>query len=194
MRKIFISILLMLSVICNPIFCFADSSSDFNIDENFTENVVVDNTTITLDFVPLLKVAGIKVPVDKKVSALGKSSCTLLSNAYEAVIASIDVDCGKGSDFSLKIKTKDTKGKSYAKDGKVTLTGIPEGEFTATIRNLGESDISCDTTLLGIGADATPEPGFDIGLSCAIDSASNIRFNVGAALIGLLVSCLAIFG
>lgn len=74
----------------------------------------------------------------------------------------------------------------------VSKTGIPEREFSAHISNKDDVELSCETYLMGIGFDTTPEEGFNINLTCydKLPSSGNRLRGLGLLLLLLLLSIL----
>lgn len=174
MKKVFIS-LLIFSLTCNPISCFATDDFDYGIDKttdvSFSDTILIEDDSgqpgnlTTFDFVPLLK-KSIIVPAKKNVSALVRSFCNMCSGGYDLTKAILETYCGGDSSYSFTIKTENEFLATDSVNGSTLILGIPEGEFSAHINNNDDKELSCNTYLMGVGSDTTPEEGYDINLTC----------------------------
>lgn len=174
MKKFFIMTLLIFSVSCSSIVCLALDDFEYGInadDESFNGTVIYQDekgellNVTTYDFVPILS-KSIKVPVGKNVSALGREFCSMLSGGYDLTGAILEAYCGDNSNYSLTVTAGKESITAASTNGTVMITGIPEREFSAHISNKDDVELSCETYLMGIGSDTTPEEGFNINLSC----------------------------
>ncbi len=174
MKKFFIISLLVLEFICNTLSCLALDDFDYGLDEadkSFTDTITVENTNettsslITFDFVPLLK-KFINVPVKENLSALVRNFCNLVSLGYDSTYSYIETYCGNNSNYLLTISSKNETATFDSLDGRVEVIDIPEGEFSAYIKNNDDKELFCNTSLLGYGLDTTPEEGYNINLTC----------------------------
>ncbi len=175
MKKSLIASLLLFSVTCSSNICFASDDFDYGISKednvNFNSNVRYEDSSgallnvTTYDFVPLFNRSMI-VPARKNVSALIRSFCNLCSGGYDLAGAALETYCGDNSKYSLAIKAENDFLAADSVNGSVVVTGIPNGEFSVHINNNEAVDLSCETYLLGIGSDTTPEEGYNINLTC----------------------------
>lgn len=171
MKKFVIISLLIFSITCNSIACFASDDFDYGVNKTidifFTYEDDEGNllNTTAFDFVPLLYKT-ITVPAKKGISALVKSFCNITSSGYDSTMASLSTFCGEDSNYSLVINAGDESLTTNSINGSVLIVGIPEGEFSAHITNNDAKELSCNTFLLGTGLDTTPEEGFNISLKC----------------------------
>ena len=206
MKKFFITGLLIFSVICNSIICFASGDFDYGInkttDISFNDVITIyDNTTgtetttsTTIDFVPLFNKSLI-VPIKQNVSALIRNFCKMCANTYDMAAVYLDSYCGANSNYTLTVLGSNYSLSVAPENGTIGIMNIPEGEFSAYIENNDDIDLNCSTSLLGYGLDTTPEEGYDINLTCYDKQEDGKKTNmwywlgpvigvVGAALIG----------
>ena len=145
MKKSFITSLLIFSIACNSIVCFASDDFDYGINETVVESF---NNTVryedsegnllnitTYDFVPLLN-KSITVPAKKSVSALIRSFCNMCSGGYDLTKAILATFCDDNSNYSFTITAENESLTTDSKNGNVLISGIPEGEFSAYINNI----------------------------------------------------------
>lgn len=204
MKLKIIAVLISINFVLTPLFCYANSD-DFDCGINKTTDMSFNDTILfeddsgqpgnltTFDFVPLFN-RSIVVPARKNVSALIRSFCNVCSGGYDLTGAILETYCEDNSNYSLAIKTENEFLAANSVNGSVVVTGIPNGEFSAHINNNGDEDLSCDTYLLGVGADTTPEEGYNINLTCYDKLPDGEKTNmwawlgpvigVGAALVG----------
>ena len=177
--KIVITLLLLISLIFNPFFCYANSD-DFDygvsktIDADFNDTILIEDKSsseqpsklqTTLDFVSLFN-RSIIIPAKKNISALVRSFCNMCSGGYDLTTAVLETYCGDNSSYSFTIKTENEFLSTDSVNGSTLILGIPEGEFSAYISNNDDSELSCNTYLMGVGSDTTPEEGYNINLTC----------------------------
>lgn len=177
MSKTFIASLLICCITCHSITCFASGDFDYGInkttDVNFNKVITVyDNTTeiettksTTLDFVPLFK-RSVVVPIKENVSALIRTFCKMCSSTYDATALYLDSYCGNNSNYTLTVSGDNYTLSVMPENGTVGIINIPEGEFSAYIKNNDDAELNCSTSLLGYGLDTTPEEGYNINLTC----------------------------
>lgn len=175
MKKFFIISSLIFSIICNPVYCVASDDFDYGInktsDANFNDTSLVEDDSgqagklTTYDFVPLFN-RSVIVPVKENVSALIRSFCNMCSGGYDLTKAILETYCGDNSNYSFTIKTENEFLSTDSVNGSTLILGVPEGEFSAYISNNCNMDLSCNTYLMGVGSDTTPEEGFNISLTC----------------------------
>lgn len=171
--------LLLISLIFDPLCCYANSD-DFDygvnktIDADFNDTLLIEEEgssgqtvelQTTLDFVPLFN-RSVIVPAKKNISALIRSFCNMCSGGYDLTKAILETYCGDNSNYSFTIKTENEFLMTPSVNGSTLILGVPEGEFSAYINNNDNEDLYCDTYLMGIGSDTTPEEGFNINLTC----------------------------
>ena len=177
MKKFFIIHLLIFSICCNSIICFASSEFDYGIDKttdvNFNDVITInDNTTginkktsTTIDFVPLFK-RSVIVPIKENISALIRNFCKMCSDTYDSAAVYLDSYCGDNISYTLTLSGNNYSLAVPSTDGEVGIYNIPEGEFSAYIENNDVTELNCSTSLLGYGLDTTPEEGYNINLTC----------------------------
>lgn len=170
MKKLFMTSFLIFCVTCNSITGFA--LDDFNYGINETTDISFnnkstryDNTTTTIDFVPLFN-RSIIVPIKKNISALIRNFCKMCSNTYDMAAVYLASNCGENSNYTMTVSGSNYSLSVLSADGRIGITNIPEGEFSAYIENNDDTDLNCSTSLLGYGLDTTPEEGYDINLTC----------------------------
>ena len=170
MKKSFITSILIFCITCHSITCFA--SDDFNYGINETTDISFnnkstryDNTTTTIDFVPLFN-RSIIVPIKKNISALIRNFCKMCSSTYDMAAVYLASNCGENSNYTMTVSGSNYSLSVLAADGRIGITNIPEGEFSAYIENNDDTDLTCNTNLLGYGLDTTPEEGYHINLTC----------------------------
>lgn len=200
MKKIIVT-LLLISFVSKS--CFATNNFDYGIDKttdiNFNNTIITEGNSeqpsnfITFDFVPLFN-RTVVVPTKKQVSALVRSFCNMCSNGYDLTKLILKTTCGDNSNYSFTIEAGDESLTTDSVNGSV-VAGIPDGEFSAQINNNEDVDLSCETYLLGVGLDITPEEGYNINLTCYDKLPDGEKTNiwpwlgpvigvVGAALVG----------
>ena len=183
--------------------CFATNDFDYGInkttDVNFNDTITIEDDSAqpgnftTFDFVPLFN-KSIVVPVKKNLSALIRSFCKMCSGGYDSSTTILETNCGDNSNYSLTVTALNDSLTVDSTNGGAIL-GIPEGEFSAHINNKDDTELSCNTYLMGIGLDTTPEEGYNINLTCYDKQEDGQKTNmwywlgpvigvVGAALIG----------
>lgn len=206
MKKFVIISLLIFSITCNSIACFASDDFDYGVNKTadaFSDFIVTYEdddgnllNTTTFDFVPLLNKT-ITVPAKKGISALVKSFCDITSSGYDFTMAFLSTFCGEDSNYSFVINAGDESLTTNSINGSVLIGGIPEGEFSAHITNNNAKELSCNTFLLGTGLDTTPEKGFDMNLTCYDSSKTSMGSwlkpsigVLGSAVFATLLRCL----
>lgn len=175
MKKFFIASILIFSITCSSIICVASGDFDYGInktsDTDFNNTVRYEDNngnllnTTTYDFVPLFN-RSIIVPIKENVSALVRSFCKMCSGGYDLASTVLATFCEDNSTYSVTVTAGNESLTANSKNGGVLISGVPEGEFFAYISNNGDTDLSCNTYLMGVGSDTTPEEGFNISLTC----------------------------
>ena len=194
------AVLVLINYIFNPLFCYANSD-DFDYGINKTTDVNFNNTIIieddsgqpgnltTYDYVPFLN-NSIIVPVKKNLSALMRTFCNMYSGGYDFARTILETYCGNNSNYSLTVTAVNDSLTVDSINGS-TIVSIPEGEFSAYINNNDNTDLSCNTYLMGIGSDTTPEEGFNINLTCYDKLPDGQRTNV-LFIIGFIMGTITI--
>lgn len=209
MRKVIIVSLLIFnfSFNFNSKLSFASDDFDYgvnteeNVNHNYTigvETEIINNETIknliTYDYVPLLNKT-ILVPVEKNLSSLVRTFCKMSSGGYDKTTVMLDTYCENEGNYLLTVTTGNESLTTNSTNGSTLIIVMPDGEFSAYIKNNDNKDLLCNTYLKGIGEDTTPEEGFNINLTCYDKQEDGQKTNmwywlgpvigvVGAALIG----------
>mgnify|MGYP004662362647 CR=1 FL=1 len=174
MNKIFISTLIVFSFFGNTLACFAQDDDfdyglnktiDLRFNDKFTINDNTKKTSTTIDFVPLFN-RSLIVPVKKNISALIRTFCKMCSSTYDVAAVYLNSYCGDNSNYTFTVSGNNYSISIPSTDGEVGIGNIPEGEFSAYIENNDDTDLTCNTNLLGYGLDTTPEEGYHINLTC----------------------------
>jgi len=133
------------------------------IEDEDDEGTLLNITTY--DVVPFFN-RTLQVAVNESASALIRSFCRMTSGGYDASITILRTYCGDESNYSVTVMAGNQSLTTNSDNGTIWITRIPEGEFSAIIKNEGSEEILCDTFLLGVGSDLNPEEGFNINISC----------------------------
>lgn len=158
---------LISSTYCASSCCAINEANDVSFNETFLiegDSGQISNLT-TFDLVPLLN-KFIMVPAGKNVSAFEKTFCKVNSNGYDFTGTLLETYCEANGNYSLTLTSGDRSLTLDSVDGSLLVSDFPNGEFSAHISNKDDVELSCETYLMGIGSDTTPEEGFNINLSC----------------------------
>lgn len=184
MKKIFITLLAFIFS-ANIFTCHASSDFDYGVDKSTSFNdaatfVTDEKETIhtTIDYVPLFN-RTLSVPVGQNTSALIRTFCDFESSStYDASAVLLNLYCGDKSNFTLTVSGDGYSVSGVSEDGEVAVYNIPQGEFSAYVKNDDSSDLSCETFLIGYGLDGSPEEGYNLDLECYDKDSSGGKTNI----------------
>ncbi len=183
MKKIFITLLTFVFS-ANLFTCSASNVFDYGVDKTASFNdaatfVTDEKETIhtTIDYVPLFN-RTLSVPVGQNTSALIRTFCDFESSTYDASAVLLNLYCGDKSNFTLTVSGDGYSVSGVSEDGEVAVYNIPQGEFSAYVKNDDVSDLSCETFLIGYGLDGSPEEGYNLDLECYDKDSSGGKTNI----------------